>query len=54
MGVNFPDVKFVIHIGPARSTVDHIQGMGMGIRLIAIHKELLTYLVSILRLFEKN
>ena len=25
MGVNFPHVKFVIHIGPARSTVDHIQ-----------------------------
>ena len=28
MGVNFPDVKFVIHIGPARSTVDHIQEAG--------------------------
>ena len=28
MGVNFLDVKFVIHIGPARSTVDHIQEAG--------------------------
>ena len=25
MRVNFPDVKLVIHIGPARSTADHIQ-----------------------------
>ena len=25
MGVNFPDVRYVIHIGPARSVADHIQ-----------------------------
>ena len=25
MGVNFPDVKYIIHMGPARNTVDHIQ-----------------------------
>ena len=25
MGVNFPDVTYVIHIGPARSVIDHIQ-----------------------------
>ena len=28
MGVNFPDVTYVIHFGPARSTVDHIQEAG--------------------------
>lgn len=28
MGVNFPDVKFVVHVGPARSLVDHIQQAG--------------------------
>ena len=28
MGVNFPDVMYVIHFGPARSTVDHIQEAG--------------------------
>ena len=28
MGVNFPDVKYVIHFGPARTTVDHIQEAG--------------------------
>ena len=25
MGVKFPDVRYVIHIGPARSVIDHIQ-----------------------------
>lgn len=28
MGVNFPDVRFVIHLGPARSIVDHVQQAG--------------------------
>lgn len=28
MGVNFPDVKYVIHMGPARTVVDHIQEAG--------------------------
>lgn len=28
MGVNFPDVKYVVHYGPARSSVDHIQEAG--------------------------
>lgn len=28
MGVNFPDVKYVVHYGPARSLVDHIQEVG--------------------------
>ena len=28
MGVNFPDVRYVIHIGPVRSVVDHIQEAG--------------------------
>ena len=28
MGVNYPDVKYVIHLGPARSVVDHIQQAG--------------------------
>ena len=28
MGVNFPDVRYVIHIGPARSVADHIQEAG--------------------------
>ncbi|KAL9988747.1 hypothetical protein ACROYT_G003230 [Oculina patagonica] len=28
MGVNFPDVRYVVHIGPARSVVDHIQEAG--------------------------
>ena len=28
MGVNFPDVRYVIHIGPARSVIDHIQWAG--------------------------
>ena len=28
MGVNFPDVKYIIHAGPARSQVDHIQKAG--------------------------
>ena len=30
MGVNYPDVKYVIHLGPARSVVDHIQQAGRG------------------------
>ena len=25
MGVNFPDVRYVIHVGPAKSVIDHIQ-----------------------------
>ena len=25
MGVNFPDVRYVVHLGPARSIVDHVQ-----------------------------
>jgi ATP-dependent helicase YprA (DUF1998 family) len=28
MGVNFPNVKYIIHMGPARNTVDHIQEVG--------------------------
>lgn len=28
MGVNFPDVRYVIHMGPARSIVDHVQQSG--------------------------
>ena len=28
MGVNFPDVRFVIHLGPLRSIVDHVQQSG--------------------------
>ncbi|XP_068756193.1 ATP-dependent helicase wrn-1-like [Montipora capricornis] len=28
MGVNFPDTKYVVHYGPARSLVDHIQEVG--------------------------
>ena len=28
MGVNYPDVKYVIHLGPARSVIDHIQQAG--------------------------
>lgn len=28
MGVNFPDVQYVVHMGPARSVVDHIQEAG--------------------------
>ena len=28
MGVNFPDIRFVIHLGPARSIVDHLQLSG--------------------------
>ena len=28
MGVNYPDVKYVVHLGPARSVVDHIQQAG--------------------------
>ena len=28
MGVNFPDVRFVIHLGPPRSIVDHVQQSG--------------------------
>ena len=28
MGVNFPDVHYVIHLGPARSIVDHVQQSG--------------------------
>ncbi|XP_068738681.1 uncharacterized protein [Montipora capricornis] len=28
MGVNFPDVQYVIHMGPARTVVDHIQEAG--------------------------
>ena len=28
MGVNFPDVHYVIHVGPARSIVDHVQQSG--------------------------
>jgi len=28
MGVNNPDVKYVIHLGPAQSVVDHIQQAG--------------------------
>ena len=29
MGINFPDVKYVIHMGPARTVVDHIQEAGL-------------------------
>jgi superfamily II DNA helicase RecQ len=28
MGVNFPDVHYVIHFGPARSIIDHVQQAG--------------------------
>ena len=28
MGVNFPNVKYIIHMGPARNAVDHIQEVG--------------------------
>ena len=28
MGVNFPDVRYVVHLGPARSIVDHVQQSG--------------------------
>lgn len=28
MGVNFPDVRFVVHLGAGRSVVDHIQQAG--------------------------
>lgn len=28
MGVNFPDVRYVIHLGPASSMVDHVQQSG--------------------------
>lgn len=28
MGVNFPDVKYIVHNGPARTLVDHIQEAG--------------------------
>ena len=28
MGVNFPDIRYVVHIGPSRSVVDHIQEAG--------------------------
>ena len=28
MGVNFPDVKYIVQYGPARSLVDHIQEAG--------------------------
>lgn len=28
MGVNFPDVRYVIHLGPARSVIDHVQQAG--------------------------
>ena len=28
MGVNFPDIKYIVHIGPSRSVVDHIQEAG--------------------------
>ena len=24
MGVNFPDVRYVVHLGPARSILDHV------------------------------
>ncbi|KAL9977862.1 hypothetical protein ACROYT_G015316 [Oculina patagonica] len=34
MGVNYPDVKHVIHLGPARSVVDHIQQAGRGSRKV--------------------
>ena len=28
MGVNFPDIRYVVHIGPSRSLIDHIQEAG--------------------------
>ena len=28
MGVNFPDIRYVVHIGPFRSLIDHIQEAG--------------------------
>ena len=28
IGVNYPDVKYLVHLGPARSVVDHIQQAG--------------------------
>ena len=28
MGVNFPDVRYVVHLGPARCIVDHVQQAG--------------------------
>ena len=28
MGVNFPDVKYIVHAGPERSLVDYIQAAG--------------------------
>ena len=28
MGVNYPDVKYMVHLGPARSVGDHIQQAG--------------------------
>jgi hypothetical protein len=28
MGVNFPDIRYVIHYGPARSIIDHVQQSG--------------------------
>lgn len=28
MGVNFPDIRYVVHIGPSRTVVDHIQEAG--------------------------
>lgn len=28
MGVNFPDVRYIIHLGPATSIVDHVQQSG--------------------------
>ena len=28
MGVNFLDVRYVVHFGPARSVIDHVQQSG--------------------------
>ena len=28
MGVNFPDIRYVVHFGPARSVIDHVQQSG--------------------------
>lgn len=28
MGVNFPDIQYIVHMGPARNIVDHIQEVG--------------------------
>jgi len=28
MGVNFPDVRYAVHLGPARTIADHVQQAG--------------------------